>query len=80
MKIFAFKQNRENLVSLFVWSVFLLICVKVSVADEQKLPKKVSTDIVQVKLLKPFGNLEHVYQIENLYFAAQPDKATLEYF
>ena len=68
MKIFTFKQNRGNLVSLFVWSVFLLICVKVSVADEQKLSKKVSTDIVQVKLLKPFGNLEQVYQIGNLYF------------
>jgi len=80
MKIFTFKQNRENLVSLFVWSVFLLICVKVSVADEQKLSKKVSTDIVQVKILKPFGNLEQVYQIENLYFAGQPDKATLEHF
>jgi hypothetical protein len=65
MKIFTFKKNRGNLVSLFVWSAFLLICVKVSVADGQKLSKEVSTDLVQVKLLKPFGNLEQVYQIEN---------------
>ena len=80
MKIFTFKQNRGSLAGLFVLSVFLLICVKVSAADEQKLFKKVSTAVAQVKILKPFGNLEQVYQVENLYIAGQPDKTTLEHF
>ena len=35
---------------------------------------------VEVAVLEHFGTLDRVYRVGNLYFAGQPDKATLQYF
>ena len=69
MKTNTLKQKQWTYIGLVILSILLLADIKVSTAEA-----------IQVKLLKPYGNLDHVYQIENLYFAAQPDKATLEHF
>jgi protein tyrosine phosphatase (PTP) superfamily phosphohydrolase (DUF442 family) len=74
MKSTTLKQKRWIGISIVLLSFLLLPSMQV-LAHE-----KMSGKTVQVKLLKPFGTLEQVYQIGNLYFAAQPDKATLEYF
>lgn len=75
MRANTLKQKQWTYIGLVILSMLLLGDIKVSAADEHK-----SAEAIQVKLLKPFGNLNHVYQIGNLYFAAQPDKATLEHF
>lgn len=74
METNTLNQNQWIRICLFLMSFLLLAGINVS-ADE-----KMSDKTVQVKLLKPFGTLDHVYQIGNLYFAAQPDKTTLKHF